>query len=143
MKKVVILIGCVAIAVTLTIWQVRTRSAQPTTLGLTGEPSTSNGILGVEGFMKDVDNYRGKVSVEGVVSAVAVTNQMLAMIDLREFQTCGLKQCAEFTLPVRWTGTMPAVGQAVRVEGEVQEDSGKLVFVAQAVEKAERPAQRK
>ncbi|ODU25133.1 MAG: hypothetical protein ABS95_00900 [Verrucomicrobia bacterium SCN 57-15] len=135
MKKVLILTGCVAVVAALAFWQMRTRSAPSATPALTAEYSTSNGALGVETLMKNVDNYRGNVFVEGVVSAVSTTNQMLAMIDLREFQACGLEQCAEFTLPVRWAGTMPAVGQAVRAEGDVQETRGKFVFVAKALEK--------
>ena len=107
------------------------------------EAAKTNAVLGVEKLMKDVDRYRGPVQVEGVVSAVSATNQTLALIDVREFQECGLAKCAELTLPVRWTGAMPTVGQAVRAAGEVQKSNGKLVFAASAVEKVPLPEKKK
>ena len=95
-------------------------------------------MLGVEQFMKNVDRYRGDVRVEGVVFAVSATNQMIGLIDVREYQTCGLKECG-LSLPVRWTGAMPAVGEAVRVGGNVQTKRGKLSFVAQTLQKVSLP----
>jgi len=90
-------------------------------------------IVGVDKLMKHVDRYRGPVRVEGVVGAVAKTT--LALIDTEEFRKCGVTTCAALHLPVRWTGPMPQLQEVVRVEGEVVESAGKLIFHAQTLEK--------
>ena len=51
-------------------------------------------VLGVDEFMKNVDRYRGKVSLEGVVSAVAPEQQAISLIDSGEFQACNVTTCA-------------------------------------------------
>ena len=116
MKKTLI-IGCLMVVVApIVVSQIQTNSAPPATPPPAAKSSSTNVVLGVENFMKNVDRYRGNVRVEGVVITVSATNQMLGLIDVREFQTCGLEQCS-LSLPVRWTGTMPAVGQAVHADG--------------------------
>ena len=95
-------------------------------------------VLGVDEFMKNVDRYRGKVSLEGVVSAVAPEQQALSLIDCGEFQACGVTTCAQLTLPVQWPGPLPKVGDRVRIDGKVQEVQGKLMFVAEKLEKVSR-----
>ncbi len=101
--------------------------------------ATPQAILGVDNFMKNVDRYRGKVSLEGVVSAVAPDQQAISLIDSGEFQDCGVTTCAQLTLPVQWRGPMPAVRDLVRLEGQSREVNGKLVFVADKLEKMTRP----
>jgi len=96
-------------------------------------------VLGVDDFMKNVDRYRGKVSMEGVVSAVAPEQQVISLIDAKEFQACEVTTCAQLTLPVQWRGPMPAVRDLVRVEGQAQEVKGRLMFVADKLEKVTRP----
>jgi len=95
----------------------------------------SGGVLGVVELMKNVDRYRGTVRLEGVVSAVAPEEQALSLVDAKEFQTCGVVTCAQLTLPVRWTGPMPSAQDIIRLDGEVQEVSGKLIFKARTLEK--------
>ena len=96
-------------------------------------------VSGVDDFMKNVDRYRGKVSLVGVVSAVAPERQAVALIDAKEFQACGVTTCAQLTLPVQWRGPMPAVGDLVRVEGQARKIKGKLMFVADKLEKVSGP----
>lgn len=93
-------------------------------------------VLGVEQLMKEVDNYPGEIRVEGVVNSVLPANQMLSLIDTREFKECGITTCAQFTLPVHWSGSMPAVEETVLIEGTVKEIKGKLIFEAKGLEKA-------
>ena len=97
--------------------------------------SKPDATLGVEQLMTDVDNYRGEIRVEGVVSNVVPSKQMLSLIDTREFKECGITTCARFTLPVHWAGSMPAVEDTVRMDGTVKELEGKLVFEAKGLEK--------
>ena len=98
------------------------------------------GAVGVEALMKNVDQHKGSVRVEGVVSAASAERQSLTLIDTRELEECGVTTCAQLKLPVRWTGTMPPVRAIVRVDGEVQrQPDGKLVFVARGVEQVRAP----
>lgn len=97
--------------------------------------SKPDATLGVEQLMIDVDNYQGEIRVEGVVSSAVPTKQMLTLIDTREFKECGITTCAQFTLPVHWAGSMPAVADTVRIDGTVKELEGKLLFEAKKLEK--------
>lgn len=143
MKTILLIVNLTFAAATGALAQAQTNSGSPAQPAPPVTSRTTNAPLGVDELMRNVDRHRGSVQVEGVVSAVSATNQSVALIDVREFQQCGLAKCAELTLPVRWTGTMPTVGQAVRVSGEVEEKKGKLAFVAKSVEKFELPAKGK
>jgi hypothetical protein len=138
MNKPLAIAGLTIFAATIVVSQIQTNSALPAKSSPAAESSKTNGALGAEQFMKNVELYPGNVRVEGVVAAVSATNQMLGLIDTREFQTCGLEGCA-LSLPVRWTGAMPAPGETVLVGGSVQTKLGKLSFVAQTLEKVSLP----
>jgi len=109
--------------------------------GLLAEEAASSpqAVSGVDDFMKNVDRYRGKVSLEGVVSAVAPEQQAFSLIDTKEFQACGVTTCAQLTLPVQWRGPVPSMGDLIRIEGQAQKVKGKLMFVADKLEKVTRP----
>lgn len=92
--------------------------------------------VGVDQLMKNVEKYRGSISVEGVVSAVSAREHMLSLIDTQEFKKCRVTTCATLTLPVRWAGAMPSIKDQVRVEGEIKEHKGKLVFEAKTLQVA-------
>ncbi len=99
---------------------------------------SSGQALGIEILMRNVDQHRtGPVIVEGVVSVTDAANRTLALIDIAEFQECGVTNCAALTLPIRWSGPMPQLQSFVRVKGDVQEQDNRLVFVAQTLEKME------
>lgn len=96
--------------------------------------SPSQTSLGVDDLMRNIDRHRGPVTVVGVVSASSADKQAVTLIDTKEFAECGVTNCASLALPVRWAGPAPAVEKKVRVNGEVRESDGKLVFVATALE---------
>jgi hypothetical protein len=128
------LIVAVITALVVALWLVSSSGLQA------GEVVASNqAILGIDDLMKNVDRYRGKVSLQGVVSAVTPGQQAIYLIDAKEFQACGVTTCAQLTLPVQWRGPMPAVGDLVRVDGQAQEVKGKLIFVADKLEQVVRP----
>ena len=106
----------------------RTAASQPAT------QTASASAIGVDEFMRNVDRHRGTVSVVGVVSSASAERQVVALIDSKEFAECGTTNCASLTLPVRWAGPMPVVQKTVRVEGEVRETGGKLLFIANALQ---------
>jgi hypothetical protein len=120
--------GVVVLAGIAVLWQQRSKAEMPR--------AGPEAVLGVAKLMRGVDGYRGApVQVEGVVSFVDSDAQLLALIDVEEFRQCDLAHCA-LVLPVRWTGVMPQVREAVRVKGTVQEEDGKFLFAAQILEKA-------
>ena len=137
MKRVFLFAGVVLVlSFALLAWRLRPQAKQPA-----GGTVTADGampVVGVEALMHDVDRYRGTLQVEGAVSAASAETQTLALIDTKELEQCGVTTCAPLSLPVRWTGTLPAVGQLVRIEGSVSESDGKLVFIAQTLDPVER-----
>jgi hypothetical protein len=68
-----------------------------------------------------------------VVDAVVPGEQAIILIDSGEFQACAYAQL--ILLPVQWCGPMPAMGDLIRIEGQAQEVEGKLMFVADKLEK--------
>lgn len=92
--------------------------------------SETGGTVGVDQLMKNVDKYRGSISVEGVVSAVSPKDHMISLIDTQEYKKCAVVTCATLTLPVRWSGTMPSVKDQVHAKGEIKENKGKLILEA-------------
>ena len=100
------------------------------------EKVSTSRVLGVEEFMRNVEQYRqSSVTLEGVVSAVSVENQLVGLIDIREFRECKITTCSALTLPIRWSGSMPQVQEMVQVKGKLQEKDGRFVFLAQEMEK--------
>ena len=138
MKRVFLFAGVVLVlSFALLTWRLRPQAKQPGD-GAVVTADTAMPVIGVEALMHDVDRYRGTLQVEGAVSAASAETQTLALIDTKELERCGVTTCAPLSLPVRWTGTLPAVGQLVRIEGSVSESDGKLVFIAQTLDPVER-----
>ncbi|MCX5888541.1 MAG: hypothetical protein NTY36_03715 [Deltaproteobacteria bacterium] len=99
--------------------------------------ASSKATLGVDEFMKNADRYRGKVSLEGAVAAVVPREQAITLMDRGKMGVCSCVQVN--LLPVQWRGPMPAMGDLIRVEGQAQEVEGKLMFVADKLEKVGHP----
>lgn len=97
---------------------------------------TAGDVLGVDQFMRSTAQYKDPVTVRGVVSAVHSDEQLFTLIDVLEYQECGVANCASLYLPVRWSGALPTVQEAVNVHGRVDEIGGKLVFHADAMTKS-------
>lgn len=129
-------IGVAAVGGALFSWQSRTSRVESPAKGVV-HPASSKAVLGVEEFMRDVDNHPGQVRLEGVVSAVAAEERALTLIDVAELERCGVVTCAPLSLPVQWNGEMPAVRDVVVLNGEVAESGGKLFFLANSLERIE------
>jgi hypothetical protein len=105
-----------------------------------GGPNPS-AVLGVDQLIKEVDRHKGNILVHGVVTAVAPDKQMMALVDIEQFKKCGVLTCPTYlVLPVRWSGVMPSLKDAVSVQGQVKESGGKLVFEARKIEKLAPPS---
>ena len=91
-------------------------------------------VVGVDTLMREAERRRGPAIVEGVVSQVFPDRDLMGLIDAEEFRKCKVVSCASLTLPVRWEGPMPELASTVRVDGEVQKEGVRLLFVARALE---------
>ena len=129
-------VGIAAVGGALFFWQSRTSPIESPTQD-PAQHATSEAVLGVEEFMREVDNHPGQVRLEGVVSAVAAEERALTLIDIAELERCGVVTCASLSLPVQWDGEMPAVRDVVVLKGEVAEYEGKLFFLAHSLERME------
>ena len=116
----------------------------PATVALAGEAagekrqaaaaSPSGPLFDVERFVEGDPEVRGPLRIRGVVGQVRADRKLFALVDLsdrEELLEAGKTKCV--TLPVRWSGSMPVLHQAVLVEGTVQDEAGRLVFVASSV----------
>lgn len=102
----------------------------------TSEPVAAARALGVEQFMRNAEQYRqSTVAIQGVVSSVSTENQLVGLIDTREFKDCKITTCSALTLPVQWAGAMPQVQETIQVTGTLQQRDGSFVFRAQDLEK--------
>lgn len=135
-RVVLAAIGVVAVGGALFFWQSRTARVESPSEDVAQHVS-SKAVLGVEEFMREVDNHPGQVRLEGVVSAVAAEERALTIIDVGELERCGVVTCAPLSLPVQWNGEMPAVRDVVVLKGEVAESGGKLFFLANSLERIE------
>ncbi len=129
-----VVIGCDALA--------QTASQSKAAPSLSAGDVKTNGVPGVNSFMRGVDRYHGRVQVDGVVKTISAKNQTMGLVDSAGCEKCNQGKCAELVLPVRWSGPMPHSGDFVRVSGEVQKKKGKLTFVASEVNQVQRPGEK-
>ena len=138
MKRWVVLTFCVAgiwgIVFCIEAMVLKRESTSPR---VTRTETRSDDNLGVDELMKNIDSIHGTVRVRGVISSILPQKRMLTLIDIEEYERCKVLTCAPLTLPVKWSGPMPAVSELVEVKGEVQEAKGKLVFAATQISSVE------
>jgi hypothetical protein len=104
----------------------------------TDATSELSSVLGVDEAMRNLGADTTVVAVEGVVQSVTSEEHLLTLIDVKEYQACGLSDCCLY-MPVRWTGTMPAIEDAVVVKGSIQTSDSGLVFVARELSQSAKP----
>ena len=92
-------------------------------------------IYGVNELMQSDSLPSGLVQLEGIVSGASPEEQRMALIDVSEFQACGVTTCASLYLPVQWNGPLPKIEEQVQIKGRIQDESGNLIFVAEALQK--------
>jgi hypothetical protein len=129
-----VVLSVVILLVIAVAWQ------QSDTLDPSSEPqqqaaeASAQAVLGVDQLIQNVNEYHGGIiTVEGVVSAVSDEQQMLGLIDTREFAKCQITSCSRLTLPIRWTGAMPLKEETIQVKGAVQAVGKSFVFVAEMI----------
>ncbi len=77
-----------------------------------------------------------RIDVVGVVSRRDASKGTFSLIDCADCSKCRSAGCGPASLPVRWKGALPGVGERVRVKGAARDTrEGKFLF-AESVEKA-------
>lgn len=100
------------------------------------ERTEAKTVIGVEELIEGPDRMSQKIRVQGLVGRVLPEQGLFSLVDLsdrEELLQTGKTQCV--TLPVRWSGPMPALQDELLVEGEIQKSADGLVFVSHKVEK--------
>lgn len=81
------------------------------------------GAIQVEDLAADMSNYKGTITVRGVMAAASPQDPTLfSMIDSREARVCSDLHCAKTYLPVRMTGTLPKPWDELNVRGKITDD---------------------
>lgn len=84
--------------------------------------------------VKSAKSLPNSIEVVGVVAKRNVSAGTFSLIDREEFRKCQSVSCANFLLPVRWSGKLPLVISVVKVKGAVRDTKeGKFLF-AESVE---------
>jgi len=84
--------------------------------------------------VKSAKSFPASLEVVGVVAKRNTSAGTFSLIDREEFRKCRSVGCANFLLPVRWSGKLPSITSVVKVKGAVRETKeGKFIF-AESVE---------
>lgn len=76
------------------------------------------------------------LEVVGVVAKRNASAGTFSLIDREEFRKCQSVSCANFLLPVRWSGQLPSIASVIKVRGTIRgAKEGKFLF-AESVEAA-------
>jgi len=74
------------------------------------------------------------LEVVGVVARRDTSAGTFSLIDREEFRKCQSVGCANFLLPVRWSGKLPSMTSAVKVKGAVRDTKEGMFLFAESVE---------
>jgi hypothetical protein len=99
------------------------------------ESASSSSVLGVRNYMQNADKHPGTIEVEGVVSQIIPSKNLVALIDMEEYKECKVVTCALLLLPVFWEGELPAVYDVIRVKGELGKRDGGRLFITKELKK--------
>jgi len=89
----------------------------------------------VDDLADNPDKFKGEIVLRAVVSAVNRSDGVFAVIDSREFESCGVLTCAKNSLPVKFNGELPDPRTVVEITGEVVKGEKGLVFDAKRVDR--------
>jgi len=86
--------------------------------------------------VKSAKTLPGTLEVVGVVAKRNASTGTFSLIDREEFRKCRSVSCANFLLPVRWSGKLPSIASIIKVRGIIRDTKeGKFLF-AESVEAA-------
>jgi hypothetical protein len=98
------------------------------TLTLTG---CNEQVFSVNDVASDPAAYTGTITITGVMGGTSQMDRtVFGIMDLKEL-ACTTPGCNKIFIPIRANGTVPALGDEVRVTGSFRTEPGGLIFVAE------------
>jgi len=91
-------------------------------------------VVHVDDLAKRPEDFKEEFVLRGVVAGVRKTDGIFAVIDSREFKTCGVLTCAINTIPVKFDGELPSSKTIVEITGRVVQAEKGLIISARRVE---------
>ena len=101
---------------------------------ITVTPNASSKAVHVDELAKSPEGFRSEFVLCGVVAGVSRGDGVFAVIDSREFESCGVLTCDANTIPVKFDGDMPAPKTIVEITGRVVRGEKGLIIDAKRVE---------
>jgi len=79
--------------------------------------------------VKSAKSFPASLEVVGVVAKRNTSAGTFSLIDREEFRKCRSVGCANFLLPVRWSGKLPSIASVIKVKGAIRDTKeGKFLF---------------
>ncbi len=97
-------------------------------------PNELSGVVHVDDLAQSPEDFQGEFVLRGVVAGVRKTEGIFAIIDSREFESCGVLTCAPNTIPVKFDGEIPNPKTMVDITGRVDRSEKGLIIDAKRVE---------
>jgi len=92
-------------------------------------------FIHVDDLAVNPDAYAGVFVLKAVVAKVNTVENVISVIDLREFENCGELTCAKYYLPVKVTGDLPEPATTVLITGQLVRDRSGLAIQASELRK--------
>lgn len=86
--------------------------------------------------VKSAKSLPSTLEVVGVVAKRNASTGTFSLIDREEFRKCQSVSCANFLLPVRWSGKLPSIASVIKVRGAIRDTKGGKFLFAESVEAA-------
>ncbi len=103
-------------------------------VAVTANPRGSTEVVNVDDLAGNPKGFQGEFLLRGAVAGVRKTDGVFAVVDSREFESCGVLTCALNTIPVKFDGELPAPRTIVKITGRVVQGEKGLIINAASVE---------
>lgn len=97
--------------------------------------SAPSKALNVNSVVADPGAYQGEIKVRGVVARTSPDAALFALIDVREYRSCGRLSCASKFVAVHYAGSgLPKIKTEVVVAGEMVSSGQGYLLQAETVQ---------
>lgn len=100
---------------------------------VTVTPGKLSEVVNVDDLANKPEDFKGEFVLRGAVAGVSKTDGVFAVVDSREFESCGVLTCALNTIPVRFNGELPEPKTIVEITGRVIRGENGLIINAESV----------
>ncbi len=90
-------------------------------------------VIHVDALAESPEDFQGEFTLRGVVAGKSKSEGIFAVIDSREFESCGELTCADNTIPVKFDGDLPGLKTIVVITGHLVQNEKGLMVEAKSV----------